>query len=169
LFGVAKTNNEMMSLSIAFSEHFMFGSIQCIQCIHLHDVHCCLCLQALVAVSSISDCNVCLCIHLNDVHRYLCLQALSHKTLVTLLEVDPAKKPGIPLPTSQPSITYAYLKHKWHVSRQRVSQQVCASRFCFSLPRYMSVLQSASRSVFLFFSSLSHCYAVFCCQHGSGQ
>ena len=102
-------------------------------CVHLHDVHCCLCLQALVAASSISDCNVRLCVHLHD-HCCLCLQALSHKTLVTLLEVDPAKKPGTPLPTTQPSITYAYLKHKWHVSRQRVSQQVCASRFCFSLP-----------------------------------
>ncbi|KAK7093536.1 serine/threonine-protein kinase mTOR-like isoform X2 [Littorina saxatilis] len=49
--------------------------------------------------------------------------ALSHKTLVTLLETDPTKKPGTPLPTAHPSITYAYLKHRWHVSRQRVTQQ----------------------------------------------
>ena len=45
-------------------------------CVHLHDVHCCLCLQALVAVSGISVCNVCLCVYLHDVHCCLCLQAL---------------------------------------------------------------------------------------------
>ncbi|XP_076451616.1 serine/threonine-protein kinase mTOR-like isoform X2 [Babylonia areolata] len=52
--------------------------------------------------------------------------ALSHKTLVHLLELDPSKKPGTPLPTTNPAITYAYLKHRWHVCRQRVGAQSVA-------------------------------------------
>ncbi|XP_035824600.1 serine/threonine-protein kinase mTOR isoform X2 [Aplysia californica] len=39
--------------------------------------------------------------------------ALSHKTLVTLLGVDPSKQPDHNIPTTHPKVTYAYLKHMW--------------------------------------------------------
>lgn len=55
--------------------------------------------------------------------------ALSHKTLVSLLGMDPAKKSIVAMPTTHPAITYAYLKHKWHVSRSRVSSQAQAEAF----------------------------------------
>lgn len=54
--------------------------------------------------------------------------ALSHKTLVTLLGMDPSKKANVTLPTTHPTITYAYLKHRWHVCRQRVSHQTEANQ-----------------------------------------
>eukprot|EP00794_Sanderia_malayensis_P007416 gene7416-8236_t len=39
--------------------------------------------------------------------------ALSHKTLVMLLEVDPQKNPDMPLPSTYPEVTFAYIKHMW--------------------------------------------------------
>ncbi|XP_053376740.1 serine/threonine-protein kinase mTOR-like [Mercenaria mercenaria] len=44
--------------------------------------------------------------------------ALSHKTLVMLLGVDPSKQPDQQIPTVNPKITFAYLKHMWK-SNQR--------------------------------------------------
>ncbi|KAH3893902.1 hypothetical protein DPMN_018054 [Dreissena polymorpha] len=38
---------------------------------------------------------------------------LSHKTLVMLLGTDPSKNPDQPIPTVQPKVTFAYLKHMW--------------------------------------------------------
>ncbi|XP_048736860.2 serine/threonine-protein kinase mTOR-like [Ostrea edulis] len=39
--------------------------------------------------------------------------ALSNKTLVMLLGMDPAKSPDNPIPTTNPQVTFAYLKHMW--------------------------------------------------------
>ncbi|XP_060595349.1 serine/threonine-protein kinase mTOR-like [Ruditapes philippinarum] len=39
--------------------------------------------------------------------------ALSHKTLVMLLGMDPSKQPDQQIPTVNPKITFAYLKHMW--------------------------------------------------------
>uniref|UniRef100_A0AAU7B991 Serine/threonine-protein kinase TOR n=1 Tax=Pyrrhocoris apterus TaxID=37000 RepID=A0AAU7B991_PYRAP len=38
---------------------------------------------------------------------------LSHKTLVMLLGMDPSENPDLPLPISNPQVTYAYTKHLW--------------------------------------------------------
>ena len=42
--------------------------------------------------------------------------------------MDPTKKSSAPLPTTHPTITYAYLKHRWHVCRQRVNYQTEANQ-----------------------------------------
>ncbi|XP_033096355.1 serine/threonine-protein kinase mTOR-like [Anneissia japonica] len=39
--------------------------------------------------------------------------ALSHKTLVKLMDVDPSLQPDMPLPTTDPHVTFAYMKHMW--------------------------------------------------------
>ncbi|GFS18339.1 serine/threonine-protein kinase mTOR [Elysia marginata] len=39
--------------------------------------------------------------------------ALSHKTLVTLLGVDPSRQPDHMVPTTHPKVTFAYFKHMW--------------------------------------------------------
>ncbi|XP_062572359.1 serine/threonine-protein kinase mTOR-like [Saccostrea cucullata] len=39
--------------------------------------------------------------------------ALSHKTLVMLLGMDPAKNTDKPIPTTNPQVTFAFLKHMW--------------------------------------------------------
>ncbi|XP_048250308.1 serine/threonine-protein kinase mTOR-like isoform X1 [Haliotis rufescens] len=39
--------------------------------------------------------------------------ALSHKTLVTLLGIDPDKNKDKHIPTTHPQVTFAYLKHMW--------------------------------------------------------
>lgn len=38
---------------------------------------------------------------------------LSHKTLVMLLGADPSENPEMPLPITNPQVTYAYTKHLW--------------------------------------------------------
>ena len=43
---------------------------------------------------------------------------LSHKTLVTILGVDPSLNPDQPLPFSLPQATFAYCKHLWGSSQQ---------------------------------------------------
>ena len=45
-------------------------------------------------------------------------QALSHKTLVMLLGMDPAKNSDKPIPTTNPQVTFAYLKHMWKSSQK---------------------------------------------------
>ena len=49
---------------------------------------------------------------------YLYFQALSHKTLVMLLGTDPSKHPDQPIPTTNPKVTFAYLKHMWKSSNR---------------------------------------------------
>jgi hypothetical protein len=51
-----------------------------------------------------------------NVFNYLTVvyvQGISEKMLVNLLGVDPTKNPTQPLPTNQPQVTFAYLKHMW--------------------------------------------------------
>ena len=43
---------------------------------------------------------------------------LSHKTLVTILGVDPSESPDQPLPVTIPQATFAYCKHLWGSSQQ---------------------------------------------------
>merc|ERR1719357_2056716 len=43
---------------------------------------------------------------------------LSHKTLVTILGVDPSLAPDQPLPTTIPQATFAYCKHLWGSGQQ---------------------------------------------------
>eukprot|EP00092_Neocalanus_flemingeri_P019853 GFUD01021504.1.p1 GENE.GFUD01021504.1~~GFUD01021504.1.p1 ORF type:complete len:2235 (+),score=707.01 GFUD01021504.1:192-6707(+) len=43
---------------------------------------------------------------------------LSHKTLVTILGVDPSLVPDQPLPTTIPQATFAYCKHLWGSNQQ---------------------------------------------------
>lgn len=38
---------------------------------------------------------------------------LSHKTLIMLLGCDPSQNPDLPLPASQPQVTFAYTEHLW--------------------------------------------------------
>ncbi|XP_050539572.1 serine/threonine-protein kinase mTOR [Daktulosphaira vitifoliae] len=38
---------------------------------------------------------------------------LSHKTLTTLLGIDPSQNPNEPLPVEHPHVTFAYIKHMW--------------------------------------------------------
>ncbi|GFN76929.1 mechanistic target of rapamycin (serine/threonine kinase) [Plakobranchus ocellatus] len=45
--------------------------------------------------------------------------ALSHKTLVTLLGVDPARQPDHMVPTTHPKVTFAYFKHMWLDNHKR--------------------------------------------------
>ncbi|KAK7494179.1 hypothetical protein BaRGS_00014652, partial [Batillaria attramentaria] len=74
--------------------------------------------------------------------------ALSNKTLVTLLGSDPSKKSvSVSMPNVHPAITYAYLKHKWHVSRQRVSSQAQAEAFDTHQQLYHFVRQSLQTKV----------------------
>ncbi|XP_013416422.1 serine/threonine-protein kinase mTOR-like [Lingula anatina] len=44
--------------------------------------------------------------------------ALSHRTLVMLLGVDPAKSPDQTIPTSHPAVTFAYMKHMWKSNKK---------------------------------------------------
>lgn len=45
--------------------------------------------------------------------------ALSQKTLVMLLGMDPAKNCDKPIPTTNPQVTFAYLKHMWKSSQKK--------------------------------------------------
>lgn len=38
---------------------------------------------------------------------------LSHKTLIMLMGCDPSQNPDLPLPASQPQVTFAYTEHLW--------------------------------------------------------
>ena len=46
---------------------------------------------------------------------------LSHKTLVTILGVDPSLNPDQPLPFTLPQATFAYCKHLWGSSQQEMA------------------------------------------------
>ncbi|XP_032242839.2 serine/threonine-protein kinase mTOR [Nematostella vectensis] len=49
--------------------------------------------------------------------------ALSHKTLVMLLGSDPSKHPDLPLPTTYPQVTFAYMKHLWREGQKEEAFQ----------------------------------------------
>ncbi|XP_041377661.1 serine/threonine-protein kinase mTOR-like isoform X2 [Gigantopelta aegis] len=50
--------------------------------------------------------------------------ALSHKTLTTLLGMDPSKNPNVPLPTTHSRVTFAYLKHMWKNNQKPEAYQM---------------------------------------------
>lgn len=53
---------------------------------------------------------------------------LSHKTLVMLLGYDPSLHGSVPLPCSQPQVTFAYTKHLW-MSDQKILAYDLLSKF----------------------------------------
>jgi FKBP12-rapamycin complex-associated protein len=51
--------------------------------------------------------------------------AISHRTLVMLLGVDPELVEGHNIPTDNPHVAFAYMKHLWHSKNQQVGKEQC--------------------------------------------
>ena len=81
-----------------------------------------------------------------DVHTWLkyaslCRKSgslkLSHKTLIMLLGCDPSLQPDMPLPMSQPQVTFAYTEHLWMAGEQeRAYKQLDRFLKTFSLQNH---------------------------------
>ncbi|ELU01654.1 hypothetical protein CAPTEDRAFT_155489 [Capitella teleta] len=68
--------------------------------------------------------------------------AISEKMLVSLLGVDPSKNPSQTLPTSQPQVTFAYIKHTWNTGAK---QSAYSSLHSFvKNPSVLQTLQSSA-------------------------
>jgi FKBP12-rapamycin complex-associated protein len=71
--------------------------------------------------------------HVNALVRYTSIcrksgrMAMSHRTLVQLLGYDPATSPDQLLPSDQPLVSYAFIKHTWHAGKKEEAYKMLMS------------------------------------------